>query len=175
MGGLQTNLHQVDQERRPMLPGARMFGRVAGFTLVEVLISVALVGVLASIAIPKYNDYRDRTNQSKAIMDIKILQTLIADFFTSNGAYPLTLGAVGNAGMLDPWGSAYVYVDLTSVQGNGKARKDHKFNPINSDFDLYSLGKDGVSKSQLSQKDSLDDVVRAGDGRFVGLAANYSP
>lgn len=64
MGGLQTNLHQVDQERRPMLPGARMFGRVAGFTLVEVLISVALVGVLASIAIPKYNDYRDRTTLS---------------------------------------------------------------------------------------------------------------
>ena len=56
-----------------MLPGARMFGHVAGFTFVEVLISLALVGVLASIAIAKYNDYRDRTNQSKAIMDIKIL------------------------------------------------------------------------------------------------------
>lgn len=55
-----------------------------------------------------------------------------------------------------------------------KARKDRKLNPLNSDFDLYSLGKDGLSKPQLTNRDSLDDIVRANDGAFVGLAANYT-
>ena len=147
----------------------------AGFTLLEILIAVFLVGILAAIALPKYNNYRDRIAQSKAIGDIKVLQMLITDFFNSNGAYPTTLSEIGNAGLKDPWGRGYIYVNLSSVQGNGKARKDHKFNPINSDFDLYSMGKDGVTKSQLTQKDSLDDIVRASDGKFVGLASDFSP
>src|SRR3546814_2125030 len=48
-----------------------------------------------------------------------------------------------------------------------------KLNPLNSDFDLYSMGKDGVTKSQITNKDSLDDVLRANDGAFVDLAANF--
>ncbi len=67
-----------------------------------------------------------------------------------------------------------MYQELASAPGKGKARKDRKLNPLNSDFDLYSLGKNGVSKTQLTNKDSLDDVVRANDGAFVGLAADYT-
>jgi general secretion pathway protein G len=52
-------------------------------------------------------------------------------------------------------------------------RKDHALNPINSDYDLYSLGKNGVSKKQISQKDSVDDIIRARDGGFIGLAADF--
>ncbi len=88
---------------------------------------------------------------------------------------PASLADVGNGSKLfDPWGHAYPYVDQPGVGGKGKARKDHKLNPINSDFDL-SVGKDGVSKTQLTQKDSLDDIVRARDGAFVGLASDFSP
>jgi len=79
-----------------------------GFTLVEVLIAVSLVGVLAAIAIPKYNNYCDRMDQSKAITDIRILQTLITDYFASGGTYPASLADVGNANLLDPWGRPYV-------------------------------------------------------------------
>ena len=43
----------------------------------------------------------------------------------------------------DPWGRPYVYTDLSQKGSKGKARKDGKLNPINSDFDLYSLGEDG--------------------------------
>lgn len=150
-------------------------GRKAGWTLVELMLVVALIGVLAAIAMPMYANYRERINRSIAIQDIKIIQMLITDYANSSGAFPASLADVGNGGKLDPWGHAYQYVDLTSVQGHGKARKDHKLNPINSDFDLYSMGKDGVSKTQLTQKDSLDDIVRARDGAFVGLASDFSP
>ena len=81
-----------------------------GFTLVEVLIAVSLVGVLAAIAIPKYNNYRDRMDQSKAITDIRILQTLITDYFASGGTYPASLADVGTANLLDPRGRTDVDV-----------------------------------------------------------------
>ena len=45
--------------------------------------------------------------------------------------------------------------------------------PINSDFDLYSMGEDGKSKSPLTAKPSHDDIVRANDGAFIGLATDY--
>ena len=47
--------------------------------------------------------------------------------------------------------------------------------PKNSDFDLYSMGKDGASVGPLTAKASRDDVVRASDGRFVGLASDFDP
>ena len=44
--------------------------------------------------------------------------------------------------------------------------------PLNSDYDLYSMGKDGASQSSLMAKVSRDDVVRALDGRFMGRASD---
>jgi general secretion pathway protein G len=45
--------------------------------------------------------------------------------------------------------------------------------PINSDFDLYSVGRDGQSAPALTARVSHDDVVRANDGGFIGLAIDY--
>lgn len=148
--------------------------RVPGLTLVELMIVLALIGVLAAIAMPTYTNYRERINRATAIQDIKILQLLIIDYAVTGGSFPASLADVGNVGKLDPWGHAYFYVDLSSVHGNGQARKNRQLNPINSDFDLFSAGKDGVFRSQLTQKESLDDIVRAQDGAFVGLAADFS-
>jgi len=44
-------------------------------------------------------------------------------------------------GKLDPWGRSYVYVNLQTKHCHGSARKDHKLNPINSDYDLYIWGR----------------------------------
>lgn len=150
-------------------------GRKTGWTLVELLLVVAVVGVLAAIAMPIYANYRERVNRSTAVQDIRILQMMIKDYANDAGSFPGSLAGIGNGGKLDPWGRAYRYVDLTTTSGRGQARKDHRLNPINSDFDLYSMGKDGVSRTQLTQRDSLDDIVRARDGAFVGLASDFSP
>ena len=48
--------------------------------------------------------------------------------------------------------------------------KDRFLVPINSDFDLYSMGKDGKSQMPLTAKDSRDDIIRANDGAYIGLA-----
>jgi general secretion pathway protein G len=52
-------------------------------------------------------------------------------------------------------------------------RKDRNLHPLNSEFDLYSIGKDGRSMSALTAQISQDDVIWARDGNFVGLAADY--
>ncbi|MEK9802923.1 MAG: prepilin-type N-terminal cleavage/methylation domain-containing protein [Curvibacter sp.] len=148
--------------------------RSPGFTLIELLLVVGLLGVLVAIALPMYQNHQERIRQSQAIQDILVLQTLIREYQRDNGRHPDTLDEVGNAGRTDPWGRPYVYQELESVAGKGRARKDRKLNPLNSDFDLYSLGKDGLSRTQLTNKDSLDDIVRANDGTYVGLAANYT-
>ncbi len=148
--------------------------RSAGMTVIELLLVVAMIGVLAALALPKYQSYQERIKQTHAIQDITVLQALIRDYQLNNGSYPASLAEVGNSGLLDPWGQPYAYQELMSVHGKGLARKDRKLNPLNSDFDLYSRGKDGDSKTQLTNKVSLDDVVRANDGAFVGLAADYT-
>jgi general secretion pathway protein G len=55
----------------------------------------------------------------------------------------------------------------------GGARKDRFLVPINSDFDLYSMGVDGESVGPLTAKKSHDDIIRANDGGYYGLASNF--
>lgn len=145
------------------------------FTLVEILIAIAIIAVLASIAVPRYEDYRERVRIAQAVIDIGSLQTLIARFVDDNRTPPANLAQIGQSGKLDPWGNPYQYLDLTTLTGKGKARKNRNLVPINSDYDLYSMGKDGASVGPLTAKSSRDDIVRANDGRFIGLASEYDP
>jgi len=57
--------------------------------------------------------------------------------------------------------------------GAAQARKDRFLVPINTDFDLYSMGKDGESVPALTAAKSRDDVVRAANGAFIGLASKF--
>jgi general secretion pathway protein G len=143
-----------------------------GFTLLELVIVVALVAVLAMIATSQFSRYVDRSRSAAARGDIAMLETLIIRYRSVNdGALPTALAEVAPAGMQDPWGRPYIYTLLSGPGFKGKARKDRKLNPLNSDYDLFSAGKDGVFKTQVSNKDSLDDVIRARDGAFIGLGS----
>lgn len=145
----------------------------SGFTLVELTIAVAIVAILLKLGLSAYEQYIEKTRVHTAAVDIGGLQMSIKMYELNNNVLPDDLGEVGQAGRLDPWGRPYVYVNLVSKHGHGSARKDHKLNPLNSDYDLYSLGKDGQTKPQITQKESLDDVIRANDGRFIGLAKDF--
>jgi general secretion pathway protein G len=52
-------------------------------------------------------------------------------------------------------------------------RKDKFLFPLNTDYDLFSLGPNGVTRPSLGETFSLDDVIRANDGGYFGLAADY--
>jgi len=80
---------------------------------------------------------------------------------------------LAQAGKLDPWGNPYQYLNLFNKKGKGGNRKDKKLNPLNSDFDLYSMGKDGATHTQISIGAGRDDIIRANDGSFIDKAEKY--
>ena len=149
--------------------------RHAGFQLVELMIVLAIVAVLASIAYPSYVEYRDRANNAAAMTDIAIIAEAIERSYVQNQRFPDSLAEIGMGGVLDPWGHAYQYLKISGagIKGKGAFRKDKALVPVNSDYDLYSLGKDGASRPPFPAKVSHDDIVRANNGRYIGLAADY--
>lgn len=147
--------------------------RRAGFTLIELLIVVAILGTIAAIAIPVYGSALDVAKVARTIADVRAMSREIEIYRITVGHPPDTLDAVGFAGHHDPYGRAYAYLRIDTLKGKGAVRKDRKLNPLNSDFDLYSLGKDGKTKQQITNKDSLDDIIRASDGGFFGVARDF--
>jgi general secretion pathway protein G len=146
-----------------------------GFTLVEVLISLAIVAALAAIAIPTYFGHVERTRAKQAVLDIRRLEFGIDKYRMDFGALPDELDDVVNPVPLDPWGQPYEYLNLQNgAPGiNGKRRRDRNMNPVNSDYDLYSRGPDGQTQAQFNAKKARDDIVRAADGAYLGAAEDF--
>jgi general secretion pathway protein G len=145
-------------------------------TLVELVIVMAMVGILAAIGVPAYNNYIEKVKISQAIEDIRFIEAALKLFLTEHKVLPDTLNQVPLTQRLDPWHNPYQYLRIEGKDKDeikGKWRKDHFNVPVNSDFDLYSMGKDGESKSPFTAKASRDDIVRASDGAYVGLVSEY--
>lgn len=145
---------------------------ISGFTLLEVMIVTAICGILASIAIVNLISYLGKARIANAIVEIKNIEKVVCNFQTSSGCWPESLAEAGIGGAMDPWGNPYQYVPVPGTK-KGKLRKDRFLVPINSDFDLYSMGKDGKSQTPLTAKASQDDIIRANNGGYVGLASYY--
>ena len=62
-----------------------------GFTLVELMITVAILGVLAAVAIPAYSNYINRAKQADAIIGLKAAQMAQEQYFSENNAYSGTI------------------------------------------------------------------------------------
>ena len=148
--------------------------RVRAFTLVELLLAIAILATLSAIAVPSYTNYMDKGRNATAMADIGEMELVIARFQAERGRPPNTLAEAGVSTLLDPWGRPYQYLVIWGVvpEPHG-VRKDHHVHPINTDYDLYSMGKDGVSNAPLTAQASHDDIIRANNGRFVGLASDY--
>ena len=66
---------------------------VTGFTIVELLIVIVIIGVLAAITVVAYNGIQDRTANTTRIAEIKEWQKLFNMYATENGQYPFASGA----------------------------------------------------------------------------------
>ncbi len=155
-----------------ILVSMRQKTALRGFTIFELIFTIAIIGTLAGIVIPVYSNYKEKTEINKAILDIRSLESDILTFKMTKKAMPGTLVDVGKGGLLDPWGNPYKYLDY-ATSTPGQTRKDRFLKPLNSDFDLFSMGKDGDYRATLNNPLSQDDIVRANDGVFIGLGSEF--
>jgi general secretion pathway protein G len=147
--------------------------RQRGFTVVELVILCAIVMTIFAIAIPSLMAAVDQARIARAVDDIRAIEDDITSYETIYGQLPDTLSQVGDDALLDPWGAPYQYLNHSTMHGNGQARKDRFLVPLNSDYDLYSSGKDMRSVGPITASVSQDDIIRADSGNYVGLASQF--
>ncbi|MEZ4216165.1 MAG: prepilin-type N-terminal cleavage/methylation domain-containing protein [Myxococcota bacterium] len=185
--------------------------RARGFTFIEVMVAVAIVGVLASIAGSSYAKYVEKAKVARAIAEMQGIAKHLDAAVVDDGGPPASLADLAIPIPPDPWGHPYEYLQIAGnlppgmsaidddglpdvaappagtgggsggAQGGGgggapaiaAARKDRFLVPINSDYDLYSRGADGLTRPQLHDADSQDDVIRGANGSYYGLAEGF--
>jgi len=147
--------------------------RNIGFTLAELLMAIAVLGLIVAIAYPSYSRYVERVKIATAMSDIVNISAAVEVFRVINKRLPDSLAQLGGVPGLDPWENPYQYLSFAGLKGKGKMRKDKSLVPVNSDYDLYSMGKDGRSTAPFTAQASRDDIVRANDGGYIGPVSGY--
>jgi general secretion pathway protein G len=130
----------------------------AGFTLVEITVAVAIVGILAGLAITQGLKALERAKQAKAMDDMGDMAKYIAVRLSILGVYPnpLTIRSCATCAWVpyerkDPWGHLYVY------SGGGDT------------YTLTCLGRDGAPSAGITfaTRDAFDLDIVMKDGQFV--------
>ena len=101
--------------------------RQRGFTLLEIMVVIVILGVLASLVVPNLMGNKEKADRQKVVSDLVALEGALDMYKLDNSRYPTTEQGLPQ----DPWGSDY---QLLSPGQHGQV-------------DIFSLGPDGVPES----------------------------
>jgi type IV pilus assembly protein PilA len=94
-----------------------------GFTLIELMIVVAIIGILAAIAIPAYQNYTIRAEVTEGISLSDTYRTAVAEFFQENSSFPAGVSTTGSATTIAmPGNTVGKYVSAVIVDANGNIK-----------------------------------------------------
>lgn len=83
-----------------------------GFTLIELMIVVAIIGILAAIAIPAYQDYTKRAHVSEGLQLAGSAKTAVTEYYSANGKMPTSNSSAGMPDAGDIKGNAVTSVTV---------------------------------------------------------------
>lgn len=130
----------------------------AGFTLIELMIVIAILGILAAIAIPAYQDYSVRARISEGIAAAAPAKLAVSEFHQSEGGWPGSLGGAGASNVQT------AMISSLTILGNGN---------IYIDIDEAGTGADNTDCATLGANGG-NIVIRMEPGDAVAGATTWS-
>ncbi|HFC7970277.1 TPA: pilin, partial [Neisseria meningitidis] len=141
-----------------------------GFTLIELMIVIAIVGILAAVALPAYQDYTARAQVSEAILLAEGQKSAVTEYYLNHGIWPKNNTSAGVASSTDIKGK---YVKSVEVK-NGVVTAEMKSSGVNKEIQgkklsLWAKRQDGSVKwfcgQPVTRTAADSDDVAAANGK----------
>ena len=147
-----------------------------GFTLIELMIVIAIVGILAAIALPAYQDYTVRAKVSEALARLAEGKTSVAEYYSANGYFPANSGTAGvntNPNTDIVASIRYIGADTSTVPTLGAVLQTGII-PTNTGTN-YSFVLSGVTQSGRTLRWVCKPLAVAGSPAGTILESKYLP
>ncbi|HEZ6702838.1 TPA: pilin [Neisseria meningitidis] len=144
-----------------------------GFTLIELMIVIAIVGILAAVALPAYQDYTARAQVSEAILLAEGQKSAVTEYYLNHGEWPGNNTSAGVASASDIKGK---YVQSVEVK-NGVVTAEMKSSGVNKEIQgkklsLWAKRQAGSVKWFCGQPVTRNNAKATDDGVTADAAAN---
>lgn len=131
-----------------------------GFTLIELMIAVVIVGILAVVAMPSFMDSIRKSRRSEAFNALSAIQQAQERWRSNHSSYTTTLSDLGIA---TPTSAGYYDLSLGTSAGAGDT--------INTAYVASAIGKDGTSQAADAQCRRMSVRLRGGNIEYAGCGA----